>query len=357
MKRRFLASAAVVAGVVLAVSGCAATAAAPTGPTVAVDVGTQKVDVQTPIKLAYFAPGTTNAWLLASTSTVEKAVAAIPGATVTVFDAKWDGTTQFNQVQNAIQTGRFNAAIIDPINDEIMCDIMSKTAPSKGIVVSVIAVPLCGRALNAGADQYTPGTLNYIGGTDSSTVFEGYIDFMAKANPGPQKVIALSGPQLFGVTKNLNAAIEKMKTVHPDFDIIQVADTDYSLAQGQSKLSPLLQANPDTTVVFSAANSDVTQGAYQALNAAKMLDKVKLYDKGASKWAIDELKSGTLAASSPYYPATMATQAVNAINDAFNGKTVPTYLPNDGATLTGDALKTGVQILTEDDAKNFTAEY
>ncbi|GAA3311064.1 sugar ABC transporter substrate-binding protein [Arthrobacter ramosus] len=359
MKRRNLSALAVVAVVAVFATGCGAqsSSSSSAGPKVTIDAGGTPVEVQGPIRLAYFAPGTSNAWLQASTNTVKAAVEKIPGATVTVFDAKWDGTTQFNQVQNALQSGRFNAAIIDPINDQIMCDPMSKTAASKGIVVSVIAVPLCGRALKIKDEQYTPGTLNYIGGTDSQTVFDGYIDYMAKENPGKQTVIALSGPQLFGVTKNLNAAIEKAKAAHPEFNIISVVDTDYSLAQGQSKLAPLLQANPDTTVVFSAANSDVTQGAYQALKAAGMLDKVKLYDKGASKWAIDQLRSGAVAASSPYYPATMAQQSVNAIADAFAGKKVPTYLPNDGATLTGDALQSGVQILNKADGLKFNAEY
>jgi len=356
MNRRILSSLVGVAALALLATGCATQPGA-TGPKVTIDAGGTAVEVQGDIRLAYFAPSVNNAWLQASTNTVKEAVAEIPGATVTIFDAKWDGTSQFNQVQNALQTGRFNAFIIDPINDEIMCDIISKDAPSKGVVVSVIAVPLCGRALDVGEDQYTPGTLNYIGGTDSSTVFEGYIEYMAKENPGPQKVIALSGPQLFGVTKNLNAAIDKMAEKYPDFEIIKVADTDYSLAQGQSKLAPLLQANPDTTVVFSAANSDVTQGAYQALKAAGMLDKVKLYDKGASTWAIEQLRSGAVAASSPYYPATMAAKSVQAIADAFAGKDVPVYLPNDGAELTGDALTTGVQILNKEDGEAFDPEY
>lgn len=357
MKRRNLSAFAAVAAVAIFATGCAAQAPSSTGPKVTIDAGGTPVEVQGPIRLAYFAPGTSNAWLQASTNTVKAAVAKIDGATVTVFDAKWDGTTQFNQVQNALQSGKFNAAIIDPINDQIMCDPMSKVAPSKGMIVSVIAVPLCGRALKVKDEQYTPGTLNYIGGTDSQTVFDGYIDYMAKENPGKQTVIALSGPQLFGVTKNLDAAIEKAKAAHPEFNIVSVADTDYSLAQGQSKLAPLLQANPETSVVFSAANSDVTQGAYQALKAAGMLDKVKLYDKGASKWAIDQLRGGAIAASSPYYPATMAQQSVNAIADAFAGKKVPAYLPNDGATLTGDALQTGVQILDKDVAAKFDPEY
>ncbi|TPW74826.1 sugar ABC transporter substrate-binding protein [Schumannella soli] len=357
MKRRTLAAIALATALVGLVAGCSSGTSAATGKKVTVDAGGTSVSVQGPIRLAYFAPSVNNAWLQSSTSTVKAEVAKIKDAKVTVFDAKWDGTTQFNQVQNALQSNRFNAMIIDPINDEIMCKIMSQTAPKKGVVVSVIAVPLCGRALKVGEEQYTPGTLNYIGGTDSSTVFEGYIEHMAKENPGPQKVIALSGPKLFGVTKNLEKAIETMKKKYPDFDIVSTVDTDYTLNQGQAKLAPLLKANPDTTVVFSAANSDVTQGAYQALKGAGLDGKVKLYDKGASKWAIEQLRDGTLAGSSPYYPSTMAAQSVKAIAAAFAGEKVTSYLPNDGAELTGEAAKTGVQILTPADAKSFDPEY
>lgn len=349
---------AVVAGAVLA--GCGASPApsvtGSAGPSVAVDVGTMKVPVSKPIRLAVALPGTNNSYLQAQIKAVKEEIGRIPGATVTVFDGKFDPMTQFNELQNIVQSGRYNALLLPSLDSNLNCKVVTKDAPEHGIVVIALVTALCGRTVNEGLGLWAPGTLSYIGGVDTVEYWYRYLQYIVANNPGPQKVLIVAGPQNIGITINLQAALKRITAEHPQFQVLQIAHTDYSIPEGNAKTTPMLQAHPYATILLSAYVT-LTQGATQAIAAAGRTGRIRVYDKGASTWSLRQLKAGTIMASSPEYPVTAVRTGVRALADAFDGKQVPRYFLNAGAPLPPEAdPKIGFFLVTKDNADAFTAE-
>lgn len=349
--------AAVMAG--LALAGCGISTPQPpgaSGATVSVDVGTVKVKVGKPIRLAVALPGTNNSYVQAQIKAVKREIARIPGAQVAIFDGNFDPTTQFNELQNIVQSGRYNALLLPSLDSNLNCDVATKDAPRRGIVVIALTTALCGRTVNEGEELWAPGTLSYIGGLETTQYFRKYLEYVVRHNPGPQRVLVVAGPQNIGITINLQAALKMIHAEHPEFEVVQIAYTDYSIPQGNEKTVPMLQAHPDATILFCAYVT-LTQGAVQAVAAAGRTGRLKIYDKGSSAWSIAQLKAGTIQASSPEYPVTTITSAVQALVSAFEGKAVPRFVKNGGAPAPpGADPTTGFFLVTKDNADGFKAE-
>lgn len=346
--------------VLIALAGCgsseeskgAAAASSKEGKTVEVDVGTMKVPVKLPLHVAYFEAGTNNSYLQAEIKSAEKQIAKMPGATMTVFDGKFDPTTQFDEVQNAIQSHKYNAAIIPAVDPALLCDILSKQAPAAGMIVSTTTTPICKAAPNEGEGLWTPGTLDFIGGTHTIAYWKEYLEWVVKRNPGPQQVIVMEGPEESPITTNLNAALKEIEKEHPEFKVVGVGVTEYSVPSAQEKMGPLIQAHPNATILFSAY-SNITKGAFAALEQAGKMGTMKVYDKGATEWAMKELREGKIESTTPECPRTIPLASLKALQEAFEGKSVPRFVPNDGAPLPAKTTKTGLVILTKSDMSGF----
>lgn len=330
---------------------------APAGETVQIDVGTSTpVSASTPLRVAVALPGTNNSYLQAQIEQVKSDIAKIPGAEVTIFDGKFDATTQYNSLQTIIQSGKYNAILLPSLDSNLNCKVATEQAPAKNIVVVAMTTALCGRTVNEGDELWAPGTLAFVGGVDTVEYWTDYLEYVIAQNPGPQKVIMLKGPDNIGITINLDAAIEKVTAAHPEFQIVAEANTDYSIPQGNQKAADMLQAHPDATILFSAYVT-LTQGAVQAVQAAGRTGEIKIYDKGSSKYSIEQLEAGTILASAPEYPRTTITSALQQVVDALDGKAPTRFLKNSGAPLPADAdAKTGFFVITKETASSFTPE-
>ncbi|MDF2916270.1 sugar ABC transporter substrate-binding protein [Microbacterium sp. NPDC086615] len=342
----------------LSVSACSSgTSTTPAGETVQIDVGTDTpVSAATPLRVAVALPGTNNSYLQAQIEQVKSDIAKIPGAEVTIFDGKFDPTTQFNSLQTIIESGKYNAILLPSLDSNLNCKVATEQAPAKNIVVVAMTTALCGRTVNEGEELWAPGTLSYVGGLDTVDYWTDYLEYVIAKNPGPQKVVVLKGPDNIGITINLDAAIEKVTAEHPEFEIVAQANTDYSIPQGNEKATDMLQAHPDASIIFSAYVT-LTQGAVQAVQAAGRTGDIKIYDKGSSKYSIEQLEAGTIEASAPEYPRTTISSALQQVVDAFDGKAPVRFLKNSGAPLPADAEEgTGFFVITKDTASSFTPE-
>lgn len=350
-------AAAAITALSLGMSGCApASSSSSTGGPVQIDVGTgTPITVTPPLNVAVVLPGTNNSYLQSQIDQVKSDIAKIPGAQVTIFDGKFDATTQFNELQTIVQSGKYNAILLPSLDSNLNCKVVTEEAPKHNIVVVAMTTALCGRTVNEGDDLWAPGTLSFVGGVDTVNYWTDYLEYVVAQNPGPQKVIVVKGPDNIGITINLDKAIQKVTAEHPEFKIVAQANTDYSVPQGNEKMTNMLQANPDATIVFSAYVT-LTQGAVQAVQAAGKTGQLKIYDKGTSKYSIDGLQSGTIQASAPEYPRTTISSALQQVVDALAGKAPVRFVKNDGAPLPSDAAQTGFFVITKDTASSFTPE-
>lgn len=294
---------------------------------VSVDVGTSSpVKVSGRPRLAFYIFGSGNAYGAAEKRGALRA-ARDNGIGVTLYDGAFDPQRQFNQMQTAIQSGRFNAFSLDPVDANLMCNIASKTAPARGIVVSVFDQPLCGRyAQPTTAGLWQPGTLNFVAGYFTLQRMQDWLNAIVRQFPGPQRVGLITGLAVDSLSKDFDADIATLKKTNKDFDVVGEQRTDYTTTKGYAAAQSLLQSNPDLTLIITDY-SDVTVGASRAIQQAGKGAKVKLADFGGSGAVTALVRNGTVALTTPTYPYSEAVNSINSLMDAFDGKKVPRVGP------------------------------
>jgi len=278
-----------------------------------------------PLKIAFLTAATNNTYLQAGIKGAQDAAKEI-GAELDVFDPNWSPTTQYNQAQNVISSGKFNAILAEMNDGNQACKILTEEAPAAGVLVAVANLPLCSRATNEGDALWAPGTLDFVGGSQGREAFRDWIMGIAEANPGPQKVAVLTGPDLNANTINTELALADVKEKYPEFDVVAVVKTDYSVVQGNQKTLPLFQANPDLTI-FISNYSDMTRGAVQAAKQTGMLGKMKIYDNGGNVWSFQAVRDGLIESTRTLLPYTEMYEAVKALGAAWAGEPTPRFIP------------------------------
>ncbi|WP_282586965.1 sugar ABC transporter substrate-binding protein [Lichenifustis flavocetrariae] len=291
-----------------------------------------------PLHIALLMAATNNTHLQSAIKGAKEAAAKI-GATLDVFDPNWSASVQYNQAQNVISSGKYNAIVGEMNDGNQACKILTETAREKGVLVAVANEPICDRAAEEGEKLWAPGTLNFVGGSQGRGPFRDWIMDIAKNNPGPQKVAVVTGPDLNANTINTDLALKDVKAKYPDFDVVAVVRTDYTVVQGNSKTLPLFQAHPDLTILISNY-SDMTRGAVQAAKQAGALGngKLKIYDSGGNIWAFQAVKAGQIEYTRTLLPYTEMYESVIQLGDAWVGKPVPRTTPLEVHEITKDTI-------------------
>jgi len=285
-----------------------------------------------PLKIAFLTAATNNVYLQAGIKGAQDAAAEI-GATLDVFDGNWTPATQYNQVQNILSSGNYNAILAEMNDGAQACKILTEDAPEANVLVAVANQPLCNKAELEGEAYWAPGTLNFVGGSQGREAFRDFFMYIAEENPGPQKVIVVTGPDLNANTINTDAALADVQAKYPDFKVVAAVRTNYTIPQGNEKTLPLLNANPDATILIGNY-SDITRGAVQAVKQAGLEDSIKVYDSGGSEWAFQAVRDGEVYLTRTYTPYTEMYEAVKALGAAWKGETVPRYFALESALVT-----------------------
>lgn len=288
------------------------------------------------LKIAVVIAASNNVYLQANIQAAKDA-AAKNGADLEVFDANWSPVTQFNLIQNAITSGKYHAILTGTYEGEQYCKQVTETAPASNMMVLVANSPACGRSTNEGDQLWAPGTLAFVGGTQGRGPYRDWFFEVAAQNPGPKKVAVITGPDAIANTINTNLAIEDVQKKYPDFKIVGVVRTDYSVKQGYEKFTPFLQANRDLDILISNY-SDMTRGAIQAITQAGLAGKIKVYDFGGNKWAFEAVRRGELISTKTMTPYAEYYKGVEGLAAAWRGETVPRYLPLESVMITKDNI-------------------
>ncbi|MDO8212243.1 sugar ABC transporter substrate-binding protein [Conexibacter sp. CPCC 206217] len=290
------------------------------GDGASVDVGTQKISVSGQPRVAYFVYGSGNAYGAAGVAAA-KAAAARNDLELTVYDGAFDPQKQFNQLQTAVQSGRFNAFSLGPIDANLVCTLASRQAPAKKIVVGVVNQPLCGRYIQpTDAGLWQPGTLNYASGYFTRRRLLQWLQAVADKYPGPQKVGLITGLAVDSLSKLVDLDVKEIQRDHPDFDVVGELRTDYTTTKGYSAAQNLLQSNPDLTLIVSDY-SDLTVGAAKAIEQAGKSGSVALADFGGSRQVAELVRRGVVGLTAPTYPKTEVEDSIEALVAAFRGTT------------------------------------
>lgn len=292
-----------------------------------IDLGTETIEVESdgPPKIGFFAYGL-SAYELSYKAEIEKMNEE--GSDVSWVEAKFDAATQLKQLQTALTSSEYDAWILEAVDAEGVCRLVSEQAPEQGIPVSIMVTPTCGRAEEPwGEDVWAPGTLNFISDTANVTwltnVFKKEKEILGI---GPDtKVAFINGPDIAAQAKAVGAAV-KASGIEPT----ETVAGDYTAPTAQKLTQAILSRNPDVEVIIDGYEG-ATPGIIAALKeAGKGPGDVMVGDVGGSSdISVPNIKSGWLAVSAAYDPKVTAQVAIEEVENAFKGKQGPRFLPAD----------------------------
>lgn len=300
---------------------------------VSIDLGDKTVEVPagTKPKIGFLAYGL-SAYELSYAEEIEKMNGE--GHDVTWVEAKYDAATQLKQLQSAITEETYDAMVIESVDAEGACRIVSQQAPEAGIPVGIIINPVCGRALNPwGEEVWAPGTLNVVSDTANVTYFTNVLKVQQEelGIESGTKVGVINGPDIAAQAQSYGNAIEA-SGIEPT----EMVAGDYTAPTAQKLVAAMLSRNPDIEVILTGYEG-ATPGIIAALKqAGKSPGEIKVGDVGgSSEISVPNVKSGWLAISAVYDPKKIARTAVEEMEKAFEGEQGPRFLTADpvGGTL------------------------
>jgi ribose transport system substrate-binding protein len=248
-----------------------------------------------------------------------EAEAKIRGIEVITVDAKGDGPTQVNQIQDLL-TQNIGALIYIPAG-AAAATVPVKLAKNAGVPV----VNVDRNAEGAPGDTFLA--------TDSVASAKNVCDYILKQAGGKGKMVIIHGQK--GTTPEVDRSkgcAESLKA-YPD---VKVVAEQYSNIWGQDEgfqiMQNMLQANPDISIVFAQADA-LALGAAQAIKVGNPSQKIVLGGFDGDTAALEALGKGVFDVTATQQTQKMGRDAVaNAVKLAAGEKVPPVQLMD--ATLT-----------------------
>jgi ribose transport system substrate-binding protein len=344
MKRSILSVAGLAVASALVLTGCS-TASSQSGNSAEPTAAATEVTDVADLKVAYFSAGSSNQYLQAAIDEAET-FASDEGFTLDVFDGQFDAQVQFNQMQTALTSGKYNAFAVEPNDGNLVCDMLTKDAPAAGVMVSVFNLPICGRATNLGDETWEPGTVTYSGG-QTLDVYQEWVAQVIAAYPDGAKIALISGPDLNANSISFFKAAEAFTEAGGQYEIVAQQTTDYTTPQAFAAAQTIVQANPDLDVIMSNF-SGMTRGVVQATTGTE----IAVYDFGGDQWALDNVTSGEIASTVMMLPRQETKEALVGLVKTVNREEVPRFI-----NIAESDLLPGTPFVTKDNVGDFTAEY
>ncbi|GAB3060233.1 sugar ABC transporter substrate-binding protein [Sediminivirga luteola] len=303
------------------------------------------VDAVEDLRVAYFSAGSSNQYLQAAIDEAN-VFAEENGFELDVFDGEFDAQVQFDQMQTALTSGRYNAFAVEPNDGNLVCNLLTQDAPEAGVMVAVFNLPICGRATNLGEETWQPGTVNYVGG-QTLDVYQDWVEQVKEAYPDGAKIALISGPDLNANTICFFQAAEAFDA-EEGYEVVAQQTTDYTTPQAFEAAQTIMQANPDLDVIMSNF-SGMTRGVVQATSGSD----VDVFDFGGDEWALDRVSDGELASTIIMLPRQETRYALQGLVDLVEGTETPVFV--NLAEL--DSLPNGSPFVYPENVDDYDAEY
>jgi len=241
------------------------------------------------------------------------------GIEVITVDAKGDGPTQVNQIQDLL-TRNVDALIYIPAG------AAAATVPVK--LAKAAGVPVINIDRNADG---APGD-TFIA-TDSVASANDVCKHIIEKAGGKGKMVIIHGQK--GTTPEVDRTKGCMEAVKANPDVKIVAEqwsNMWSQDEGFQIMQNMLQANPDVSIVFAQADG-LALGAAQAIKVGKPSQKIVVGGFDGDTAALEALKNGVFDVTATQQTQKMGRMAVDMAVKIVGGEKVePVQLLN--ATLT-----------------------
>lgn len=248
------------------------------------------------------------------------------GVELSTFDPGGEGSKQVQEIQDILSSGKYNVIVAYPDTPDLTCNLLSKQAPAKNILVVAHNQAVC-----AGSPS-TPGVLTTIWDPNTEKGDELWAEKIIEtvgSEAESAHALIVTGPEGDTSSEEGVAALEKTFG-EAGITIDAIERTDYTTADAQQKVQDALQAHQDTTMIVSTF-PEGTRGSVSALKVAGKAGEVDVFDFGGAATTVKDIEEGTVTGSSPLLPYTITRSAIQAALVARLGKKVPPVIYNSGA--------------------------
>jgi len=297
------------------------------------------------LQIAYMSFAVANSYDAPMLAAAE-AQAADDNAKLTVFDANNSPQTQYSQLQNAINSGKYDGIIVQPILATGLTTLV-KQAVAKGIKVVNIDQTM-GPSYDTDQPQVKGLSANvtfvpdYIGGQLGKLT----VQYCRSKNLSPCNVGYMYDIKASSLDVAIRGAFDKAVAGSP-VKVVAEGQDYFTPADGVKATEDMLQSSPDIDVIV--ASDQGLEGATQAFAADKKTG-VMMIGFGASAAGLSYVKAGTDYAEVAQTPATEGRLGVQALTEAIRtGK--------DSGGINALANEPDGGIATKANVDKFTAEW
>jgi ribose transport system substrate-binding protein len=271
-------------------------------------------------RIAFLASSSQNGYNQAVYQGIQAEASKLGNVQTTILDGQFSASVQFNQVQDAVASGKYDGIVIVP-SDTVGIAAAIPAAKDKNIPVVTVLFPI-GPNLTQLTPQ-VPGIVATVASppADGATKQAQLVVAYCK-NINPCNVVLLIGQLQFPFDKVRDDAYKAVLDQQSNIKIVATAQGNYDRATSLTAMTDVIQANPHIDVVLSNADQQ-TEGAAIALkNAGRALSNIYLTGGGGTKEAVAAVRSGDWKADYLNFPVTMGSAALQQVVKALSGGTV-----------------------------------
>jgi len=274
------------------------------------------------------------------------------GATVKIYDAKFNPNQQFRDLQDAItgyRAGQYDAIVVTPVAGAVVCNQV-KRAIKAGIPIETENISVCGDK------GYTPGAIGYVGMQQQRAEDQDY-DYQFSTCKTPCNALVITGPIGFDLTTRDNIAIKKAAKKYPNVKIVANQAAPFTPTDWYKVARQALTAHPDIDMISTNWDDSVVGVIRAVKQAGKTPGKdVKIYSVGGNSLGVKLVKSGQIDATNivtPYHDGLYAMEQV--FRYLITGKkTVGSVWPGEAPIVTKTV---GTRILTKANIAKWKPEF
>ena len=255
-------------------------------------------------KVAVVVSTLNNPWFVVLAETAARNARDL-GYEVNIFDSQNNTALETKHFENAIVSG-YDAILFNPTDAEGSVSNVLK-AHDAGIPVFCMD-----REVNSNKATCQILSDNYAG---SVAVGKYFVDQLDKKG----KYVELLGLVGDNNTWNRSKGFHSVVDYYPDLKMVAQQSAEFDRNKAMEVMESILQVHPDIDAVF-CGNDAMAMGAYQALKASGLENKVKVFGFDGADNVVTAIEKGEIAATAMQFPKLMAKTAAQLADEYIKGK-------------------------------------
>ena len=265
----------------------------------------QKSGADQPKKVAVIISTLNNPWFVVLAETAAERARAL-GYEAKIFDSQNNTALESDHFENALASG-YSAVLFNPTDaDGSVTNVLK--AKEAGVPV------FC---MDREVNSPEAATSQILSDSYSGCVSLGkyFVQQLNKKGKYVELLGLVGDNNTWARSKGFHSVVDN----YPGLQMVAQQSADFDRNKAMEVLESVLQANPDIQAVF-CGNDAMAMGAYQALVAAGLEKKVKVFGFDGAQDVVASINEGKIVATGMQYPKVMAQTAAVFADEYFKGK-------------------------------------